>query len=154
MKRKLIEQKIREVIVPLLEESKTPVSVRIDYASNLELDIQIVQSRKPKSPKTILRVAFPDGTVFFGKIANDTYIAALQKIGLDKLYNEVDIKHQEVKLVDKIKLPRTGAQVLQHEVDGYYIFTNSKTSDKVKDLNVISQQLHLNLTVELVETNK
>lgn len=98
-----------------------------------------------KSPRTALKVTFPDGTVFFKKTAADTFIASLQKIGLKRVF-ELGLQCNNYPLVSKIKAPEYN----QTETDGYWVMTHSSTEGKRKQLYDIATGLKFELTVDVV----
>ncbi|MCF0244770.1 MAG: hypothetical protein HUK06_08335 [Bacteroidaceae bacterium] len=93
-------------------------------------------------------VVFPDGTVIWHKQAIDTFIATLQHIGLERI-PQVGIVHGDgYNLVSKDKRPPQPGRVWQHEVDGWYIYSNISNRDKIKDLKLISKFFKLGLKIE------
>lgn len=101
-----------------------------------------------KSPKTALKVKFPDGTVLFKDSAANTFIATLQKLGLQRVSA---LGHQCYKypLVSKEKAPKYNSAA----VDGYWVMTHSSTEDKRKQLVDIATGLKVGLTVDIVPPN-
>jgi len=99
-----------------------------------------------KSPKTALKVKFPDGTVFFEKTAVNTFIATLQKIGLQRV-SALGLQCNNYPLVSKIKAP---AEYNQTVTDGYWVMTHSSTEGKRKQLYDIATGLKVDLKVDVV----
>ena len=99
-----------------------------------------------ENPTKGLRVTFPDGTVMCHRTAIDTFIDALKKIGLDRI-PEVNIEHEGCNLVSRDKLPTIPGRVKQHEVDGWYVYSNISNSTKKKELQAISDFYHLGLKI-------
>lgn len=56
--------------------------------------------------------------------------------------------HAGSDLVSKAMIPPVQDRIFQHEIDGWYIFSNISNEDKKKDLQTISDRLHLNLKIE------
>ncbi len=103
----------------------------------------------PKRSKThILRVEFPDGTVFQDKNVSETYVKTIQKIDPD-LVALVELSHAGVGVVSKV-LDAKYAQYQKPIGGGWYVMTNSSTSTKSADLQTISDELELDLRISLV----
>ena len=96
-----------------------------------------------------MRVIFPDGTVIWHRLATDTFIETLRIIGLERI-PIVGIKHGHGKynLVGKIKRPPKPNCIWQHEIEGWYVYTNSSNSRKALDLKQVSEYYHLGLKIE------
>lgn len=94
-----------------------------------------------------MKVTFPDGTVIWYPQAIDTFVAALQKIGLDRI-PLIGIKHGEYNLVSKEKRPTEPGRIWQHECDGWYVYANISNKQKIKDLQLVSDYYHLGLKIE------
>jgi len=96
-----------------------------------------------------MRVTFPDGTVIWHRTAIDTFIEALRKIGLERVH-KVGIYHGGGKynVVGKEKRPPKPNTIWQHEVDGWYVYSNLENPKKIEDLNRISNYYHLGLQIE------
>lgn len=104
-------------------------------------------SKHIENPTKGLRVTFPDGTVIWQKAAINTFIAALAKIGLDRVHS-VGIEHGGYNLVGKVKRPVVPGRIWQHEIDGWYVYSNISNNTKAEDLKRISDYYHLGLVVE------
>jgi hypothetical protein len=96
-----------------------------------------------------MRVTFPDGTVIWHRTAIETFIEALKKIGLERVH-KVGIYHGGGKynVVGKEKRPPKPNTIWQHEVDGWYVYSNLENPKKIEDLNRISNYYHLGLQIE------
>jgi hypothetical protein len=99
-----------------------------------------------ENPTQGLRVIFPDGTVVWHATAINTFIAALRLIGLERV-SRVGIMHSGYNLVSKNPRPVTPGRVWQHEVDGWYVFSNTNNKTKVDDLERISRYYKLGLKI-------
>ena len=115
-----------------------------------------VPSEKPHTPtKQVvnhtkgLRVQFPDGTVICHTTAIDTFIAVLRRVGLQRVH-ELNIQHAGYNLVSRVKRPSNGP-IWQHELDGWYIYSNTQNLVKMNDLLYISEKLHLGLKVDVAK---
>lgn len=103
----------------------------------------------PKRSKThILRVEFPDGTVFQDRNVSETYAKAIKKIDPD-LVSLLEISHAGVDIVSK-ELDTKYAQYQKPIGDGWYVMTNSSTNAKYSDLQTISDELEQDLIISLV----
>ena len=103
----------------------------------------------PKRGKThILRVEFPDGTVFQDKNVSETYAKTIQKLDPD-LVALIELSHAGVGVVSKV-LDAKYAQYQKPIGDGWYVMTNSSTSTKCADLQIISDELEQDLRISLV----
>lgn len=96
-----------------------------------------------------LRVQFPDGTVVCHATAIDTFTAVLRRIGLQRVH-ELNIQHAGYNLVSRVKRPSNGP-IWQHELDGWYIYSNTQNLVKMNDLLYISEKLHLGLKVDVAK---
>lgn len=96
-----------------------------------------------------LRVQFPDGTVVCHTTAIDTFIAVLLRVGLQRVH-ELNIQHAGYNLVSRVKRPSNGP-IWQHELDGWYIYSNTQNLVKMNDLLYISEKLHLGLKVDVAK---
>ena len=81
------------------------------------------------------------------KAAINTFVDALRKVGLD-LIPKVGIEHGGYNLVSKDKRPLVPGRVWQHEVDGWYIYSNISNETKAEDLIKISKFYKLGMKVE------
>ena len=106
-----------------------------------------VPTKHIENPTKGLRVTFPDGTVIWHKAAINTFVDALRKVGLD-LIPRVGIEHGGYNLVGKDKRPTVPGRVWQHEVDGWYIYSNISNETKAEDLKKISKFYKLGMKVE------
>lgn len=106
-----------------------------------------VPTKHIENPTKGLRVTFPDGTVIWHKAAINTFVDALRKIGLDRI-PQVGIEHGGYNLVSKDKRPVVPGRVWQHEVDGWYVYSNISNETKLDDLKKISEFYNLGLNVE------
>lgn len=103
-----------------------------------------------ENPTKGLRVSFPDGTVIWYKSAIDTFVAALRKIGLDRI-PQVGIMHSGYNLVGKKKRPLVADRVWQHEIDGWYVYSVLSNKVKIEDLKRISEYYKLSLTIDEIK---
>ena len=113
---------------------------------------EVTTSHEPtkqiKNPTKGMKVTFPDGTVIWHRQAIDTFIESLRKIGFDRVAR-LNLKHGKgYHLVSKEKRPPVAGHIWQHECDGWFIYSNISNSQKIQDLQQISDHYHLGLIVE------
>lgn len=94
-----------------------------------------------------IKVSFPDGTIIWHRAAIETFIETLRKIGLNRI-PQVGIYHSGYNLVGKEQRPPKPNATWQHEVDGWYIYSNLENPKKIEDLKLISDYYHLDLKIE------
>ena len=105
-------------------------------------------TKQIKNPTKGMKVTFPDGTVIWHRQAIDTFIESLRKIGFDRVAR-LNLKHGKgYHLVSKEKRPPVAGHIWQHECDGWYIYSNISNSQKIQDLQQISDHYHLGLIVK------
>ena len=134
-----------KTITPVQEKVGEPV-VSTKKSSSVEPHVptkQVVNHTKG------LRVQFPDGTVICRTTAIETLKASLRCIGLQRVH-DLNIQHAGYNLVSKQKRPSDG-QIWQHELDGWYIYSNTTNLVKINDLRFISDKLHLGLKVDVAK---
>jgi len=103
-------------------------------------------SSHPKSSKTILSVAFPNGKVISLRFAYDTLIETIKLIGYEKV-KSLNIICSGVSLVSS----KRDDFYTQHELlKGVYIMTHSNTLTKKQQLEEISRKLGLGLKVKII----
>lgn len=93
-----------------------------------------------------LRVQFPDGTVVCNKTAIDTEIDVLHRIGFERAA-KVGITYSKWPLIGKKKRPTEAGKVWQHEINGWYIYSNTSNERKKADLKAISDYYNLGLII-------
>lgn len=98
-----------------------------------------------KSSKTGLMVRFPDGTIICEDKAADTLVRALEKIGFSKV-EALNIPVNKENIVSRSPSMRYN----EVKYGGFYIKTHSSTEQKKKNLERISEELDLSLSVSIV----
>lgn len=93
-----------------------------------------------------LRVQFTDGIVVCNKTAIDTEIDVLHRIGFERAA-KVGITYSKWPLIGKKKRPTEAGKVWQHEIDGWYIYSNTSNERKKADLKAISDYYNLGLII-------
>ena len=110
-------------------------------------DVTAVEEPVAKK-KSILRVSYPSGKSIEYKNVSDTYAEVISDFYPD-LIAELNIEHAGVNIVSRTLDAKY--QKYQKPIEGgWYIMTNSSTETKMKDLQLISDELELGLTIEMV----
>lgn len=105
-------------------------------------------TKQVENPTRGLKVTFPDGTVVLGRTAIDTLVHTIRRIGFERVA-AIGIRHgDDTNLVSRQRRKPKPGVVWQHECDGWYIYSNLSNRNKCKDLQRISDQLHLGLKIE------
>lgn len=118
-----------------------PYTVLVSHSEN-------ISTEKGKSKTEILRVEYPEGTVIQHTKAIDTFVEVIENSYPD-LIHELNILHAGVNLVTKDKDSRYFS--VQKEIaGGWLVFTNINTRKKRADLLKISDELELDLKVDVV----
>lgn len=105
-------------------------------------------TERTKSKTEILRVEYPDGRVVQYQKAVDTFVEVIENNYPD-LIHELNILHANVNLVTKERSQQYASA--QREIaDGWLVFTNINTRRKKEDLIKISNELELDLKVDVV----
>ena len=101
---------------------------------------QIINKKAP----LFLKVIFPDGTEIADNKATQTFIQAIEKIGIEKV---VQLNLDTLVRADK-NFERTAKLV---QIGNCYVNTHSSTIEKKRFLDTISTRLNLNLKIEISE---
>lgn len=105
-------------------------------------------TERTKSKTEILRVEYPDGRVVQYQKAVDTFVEVIENNYPD-LIHELNILHASVNLVTKERSQQYASA--QREIaGGWLVFTNINTRRKREDLIKISNELELDLKVDIV----
>lgn len=113
---------------------------------------ELTTGPKRKTKDVTLRVTYPDGRIIQHRKAALTYIEVIDN-SYPELINEIKILHAGVNIVSKELDPRyKGSQ--KPIKNGWYVMTNSSSAQKKEDLERISDELELDLKVELVQLVK
>ena len=118
----------------------------VDSPSRVSQPDSAEQSKRSKTH--ILRVEFPDGTVYQDRNVSETYAKTIKKID-PELVALVELSHAGVGVVSK-ELDAKYAQYQKPIGGGWYVMTNSSTATKCADLQTISDELELDLVISLV----
>lgn len=109
---------------------------------------ELTTGAKNKTKSVTLRVTYPDGRIIQHRKAALTYIEVIEN-NYPELINEIKIMHAGVNIVSK-DLSSRYKEYQKPIKDGWYVMTNSSSAQKKEDLERISDELDLDLTVELV----
>lgn len=106
-------------------------------------------SEKPRmrSQKKQLRVTFNDGTVYCYKNATVTFIESLRKIGIDKL-KDINLEIGHLPLISQ-ECHERYKEYMKPLDNGWYVNTQSDTSQKYIQLTSIKNSLGLDYIVEI-----
>ena len=119
-----------------------------------EINHQLRNTKEPgtplgerASPKKLV-VTFPDGMVVRERNATATFIRTIQLIGLERVAELTFIRRSGYPVVSS-RRNESGGYI--HEVDGYYIETNSSTKAKAEQLQHVNQALEIGIKIEVLE---
>ena len=105
----------------------------------------------PKKTLKRYRVVFSDGTVFDEGEGKSTLIKALRKFGLKRICKEAQhVEHSGYKLVGTIPFRDDKGNIdksKQDFIDGYYVFKNTDTPDKIMDILEIGRRFGIRVKV-------
>ena len=118
------------------------IDPKVEHSSGGKKTVPIM-----RSGKTGLVVTFPDGTVVADKPAKAVFVDTIQYIGAMKV-RALGLTMCKVPLVSNTLDEKYG-HTQEPVGDGFYVMTHSNTTQKKRMLEKISQQLSLNLKVEV-----
>lgn len=105
----------------------------------------------PKKTLKRYKVVFPDGTVFDEGEGKSTLINTLKKIGLRRICKEAQhVEHSGYKLVGTIPFRDKNGKIdksKQDFIDGYFVFKNTDTPDKILDILEICRKFGIGVEV-------
>ena len=116
--------------------------------AKIEIDDEDDDDTKNHDSNQPYKVTFPDGKVICKGNSWDTYVASLQKIGLDKAFpfGEQYTRHNKtMPLITKEKIEDQGQYKYQY-IDGYYVLSGTGSQHRL--LKKINEKLGLGLTIE------
>ena len=131
--------KISEIVGTKLMQPDPPV----EHKSGGKKSVPIV-----RTGRTGLVVTFPDGTVVADMPAKTVFAETIKRIGTMKV-RKLGLTLCKVPLVSNT-LDKKYSNAQEPVGGGFYVMTHSNTKDKKKQLEKISDQLHLGLKVEIV----
>lgn len=105
--------------------------------------------KRPRSQKKVLRVSFPDGTIYCYKNATITFTESLRKLGADNVAG-LNMEWRHNSLCSKTSIP--GYEQYMKPLDnGWLVNTQSDTSEKYLILKSVASKLGAECTVEIGE---
>ena len=102
---------------------------------------------RSRAERKLLRVTFPDGTVVCYKNATTTFVEALRRIGVQNVAS-VNLELCHLPLFTKELYPRF-KDYLKPLDEGWYVNTQSDTTQKYLQLVSVKNQLGLDINVEI-----
>lgn len=105
------------------------------------------EKESKKSDSTRLKVTFSDGEILDYPKSSQTFVKAIEKIGVKKVY-KLDLHVDKVNVVSKTPLNVPNSR--WHEANGWFVNSHSATSTKYNILTSISNRLGLKIKVELI----
>lgn len=166
---------LRDNIAPVLQQIKRELILVVEYNPNEDISVRLSRKRNltdlseailltpdpvpdikrrasqqrvgKRKPNTHLRVTMSNGKVFCNeKDATDTFCEVLYEIGLMRV-RQLEIMPSGINLVSTSK----DENRQQRKLGDFYIFTNRSTRQKADQLKEISDRLHLNLKIEVLD---
>lgn len=166
---------LRDNIAPVLQQIKRELILVVEYHPGENISVRLSRKRNlsdlseatlltpdpvpdikrrasqqrvgKRKPNTHLRITMPNGKVFCNeKDATDTFCTVLQEIGLLRV-RQLEIMPSGINLISTSK----DENRQQRKVGEFYIFTNRSTRQKADQLQEISDRLHLNLKIEVLD---
>lgn len=129
------------------------------FVDKLGLEVvEVVENTKCDSSKsrtdyTTLTVTFPDGTVISEPTINDTYIKAIEKIGLERAAEaaaEKKYQRRGHELISKVKYPDLEDEGYKYaQVGDYYVVLPTRSESLRGMLELMSDKFNLGLTISL-----
>lgn len=137
---KFVEDKIKESVNPIIEES--------GYEVRIELIKKIARpSIAPKEKQiTGIKVTFADGTIINDANTEDTLVKVLEKIGLRKKIALIEppIQINGCNLVGTIP----GKEGTQRKVDDWYVYVDMPNKEKINVLKRVDEVYSFGLKIE------
>lgn len=102
--------------------------------------------KRPRAPKKLLRVTFPNGKVICYKNATSTMIAVLNEIGEEK-FPSIKLELCHLPLLSREIYPRYKKD-MKTICEGWYLNAQTNSDGKFLQLKAINDQLDLGLKIE------
>ncbi len=135
----------REVLTALAKELS---SLAKDINRQLRGERGSRTNKGRRGPSKHLRVSFHDGTVIYESRAVDTFLKAIQHIGLRRIAKLETIRAHGHPLVSTI---RNDSSRGIRELDGYFVETHSSTTDKARYIRRIADALRIDVSVDVLD---
>lgn len=154
-----LSPQIKQFMNSLLKDVKCPLTFNVAYDGNKVVDVSVERQPVAKSGEEdatapIRRgesvgfaVYFPDGTVVKRSKAKDTFVAALQVIGLNRVAGFRGKTFAGFPLVTKTKRMKDDHKY-QEKVDGWYVYINMNNNTKKEVLQQLSSEMKLGLVIK------
>lgn len=152
----------RRIVVPCeyvaLEDAELQLGESYDWEEIFKKEVsqdaeQIKRDVKKGNGRDKIRVTFPDGVVIEDSVVWKTLAETIKRIGVkkvEKLKIPGNIK-RKILLVDTHPTDDIIYKESQKEIEpGYYLLTYNNTEQKAIWLEQISDELHLNLKIEII----
>lgn len=120
---------------------------KIDW-SNPYYSPSLVSEPEGKKKSHILRVTYPDGKIIQERVVAKTLVEVVRNANPEAI-SSLNILLAGVNLVSKV----ISEKYEKHQIpiqDGYYVMTLSDTPKKYQIIKLISDALHLNLTIDFI----
>lgn len=151
-----IEELIDSLPKDQIKSGSGPEVSHSNKYSNRVISYNSRTNTSPRAPKSLIRVAFPDGRVICENKTKDTVEKVIIAAGIEKVAHLCDIVPKDspllrnrVKLVTKSLHPKYGNR--QHLIrDDWRVFDGTNNPDKIKQIQAISDGLGLNLKIDYV----
>lgn len=157
--------KIKEFVKCLFGDIEHNVKIIIDYDGNPENEPNVYREATPMNVSTFtpdlfgntgkekvrntgLRITFPDGRILQDR-GFEVLMSIVKEVGPD-LVHEMDIQCCGLPLVDDHKSDGPYGKDQKELPGGYWLITNSDTARKKDQIDAISNELGLNLKVEVL----
>lgn len=136
------EQKYRQM---MSIRSQLHLNFEIEMGTEFKASSKIGVNSLKKTKKTHIRVTFEDGSVIGSGEHDNTFVQALEHIGIDKVAR-AHVMVSDKQLITPVKQYNNQQQIST----GQWITIPNSTKDKYKHLRVIAAMTHVKLTVEIV----
>lgn len=117
---------------------------------NERIPIERCQATSPiprlREQKKLLRVTFPDGTMYCDKSASQTFLQTINHIGADKV-SRLGLEVCHIPLVSK-SVNEQYKEWIKPIDNGWYVMTQGDTEQKFRLLFSINKQLSVNMILE------
>ncbi len=152
----------RRLLVPCqyiaLEDAELQLQTMVNWQEPFSSDIPVTSDKvkrivKKGPGRDKIRVTFPDGMVIENSVVWKTLAETIKRIGLERVekLKIPGIEKRNILLVDTHPTTDVIYKKSQKSIaPGYYLLTYNNTEQKAIYLERISDELHLNLKIELI----
>lgn len=132
-----------------VEETNTN-DVPMDEPEEILEDENTEKQKISRSKSVGFIVRFDDGTEINEKKGKNTFVKALQHIGLARIANDDHgVSHAGFNVVDTRK--RESETKKQELVEGYYVYTHMSHGDKIDDLKALAAYYNIGISIKNVD---